>query len=203
MICEIMKRRLSIWSLPAWEWFSTVRKPRKWLQSIASSEMSTYQTALTIFKSAKGENPRNHGFSLRSTCKFVPQDREVERTKVVLQATFEYLREPTSWNSTWGDCQWIHWNLCYMRVRGRTNESYCSFKNAIDMLRVLGGKKPAFFGIVLNQMGLVCVQQNAIIEAAELFEEARSVLEQDCSPSHPDTLGVCSNLAGVYDAMGR
>jgi hypothetical protein len=55
----------------------------------------------------------------------------------------------------------------------------------------------------LNQMGLACVQLFKIDEAAQLFEEARAVLEQECGASHPDTLGVYSNLAAIYDAMGR
>ncbi|KAI9384562.1 hypothetical protein POPTR_012G080100v4 [Populus trichocarpa] len=86
---------------------------------------------------------------------------------------------------------------------GDYSESYNSFKNAISKLRSSGEKKSAFFGIALNQMGLACAQRNAINEAAELFEEAKIVLEQECGPYHPDTLGVYSNLAGTYDATGR
>jgi hypothetical protein len=52
-------------------------------------------------------------------------------------------------------------------------------------------------------MGLACVQCYAINEAADLFKEARSILEKEYGPHHPDTLGVYSNLAGTYDAMGR
>ncbi|WOL02917.1 hypothetical protein Cni_G11636 [Canna indica] len=88
-------------------------------------------------------------------------------------------------------------------IRGNYVESYASFKSAITKLRACGEKKSAFFGIALNQMGLACVQRYAINEAAELFEEAKTILEQECGPYHPDTLGVYSNLAGTYDAMGR
>jgi tetratricopeptide (TPR) repeat protein len=88
-------------------------------------------------------------------------------------------------------------------MMGNYSESYNSFKNAISKLRASGEKKSAFFGIALNQMGLSCVQRYAINEAAELFEEAKIILEQECGPYHPDTLGVYSNLAGTYDAMGR
>ncbi|KAJ0781561.1 putative tetratricopeptide-like helical domain superfamily [Helianthus annuus] len=43
-----------------------------------------------------------------------------------------------------------------------------------------------------------CVQLFKIDEAAELFEEAREILEQECSPCHQDTLGVYSNhLSGL------
>ncbi|CAK9169359.1 unnamed protein product [Ilex paraguariensis] len=86
---------------------------------------------------------------------------------------------------------------------GNYSESYSCFQNAISKLRACGEKKSAFFGIALNQMGLACVQRYAINEAAELFEEAKSILEQEYGPHHPDTLGVYSNLAGAYDAVGR
>ncbi|KAK8938535.1 hypothetical protein KSP39_PZI010858 [Platanthera zijinensis] len=81
--------------------------------------------------------------------------------------------------------------------------SYTAFKSTIEKLRACGEKKSAFYGIALNQMGLACVQRYAINEAAELFEEAKAVLEQEYGPYHPETLGVYSNLAGTYDAMGR
>ncbi|KAK4735426.1 hypothetical protein R3W88_009687 [Solanum pinnatisectum] len=86
---------------------------------------------------------------------------------------------------------------------GKYSESYNSFKSAISKLRASGEKKSAFFGVALNQMGLACVQRYAINEAVELFEESKGILEQEYGPYHPETLGVYSNLAGTYDAVGR
>ncbi|KAF8408268.1 hypothetical protein HHK36_007417 [Tetracentron sinense] len=86
---------------------------------------------------------------------------------------------------------------------GNYHGSYTCFKNAISKLRASGEKKSASLGIALNQMGLVCVQCYAINEAADMFEEAKIILEQEYGPYHPDTLGVYTNLAGTYDAMGR
>ena len=86
---------------------------------------------------------------------------------------------------------------------GRYADSRNSFESAVGKLRASGERKSAFFGVLLNQMGLACVQLFKIDEAAQLFEEARTVLEQECGATHPDTLGVYSNLAAIYDAMGR
>ncbi|KAJ9564160.1 hypothetical protein OSB04_000126 [Centaurea solstitialis] len=91
--------------------------------------------------------------------------------------------------------------LYYMM--GSYKQSYDCLKTAISKLRVVGEKKSALFGVALNQMGLACVQIHSINEAADLFEEARGILETEYGPHHPDTLGVYSNLAGTYDAMGR
>ncbi|EXC20285.1 hypothetical protein L484_020503 [Morus notabilis] len=88
-------------------------------------------------------------------------------------------------------------------MMGNYSDSYNTFKSAVTKFRASAEKKSALFGIALNQMGLACVQRYSINEAAELFEEARSILEKEYGPYHPDTLGVYSNLAGTYDAMGR
>ncbi|KAL2524928.1 Tetratricopeptide repeat (TPR)-like superfamily protein [Abeliophyllum distichum] len=88
-------------------------------------------------------------------------------------------------------------------VVGRYEESWSSFESAVAKLRASGERKSAFFGVVLNQMGLAGVQLFKIDEAAELFEEAREILERECGPYHQDTLGVYSNLAATYDAIGR
>lgn len=86
---------------------------------------------------------------------------------------------------------------------GRYAEARNSFESAIAKLRANGERKSAFFGIVLNQMGLACVQLYKIDEATRLFEEARKIVEQEYGPCHSDTLGIYSNLAATYDAMGR
>ncbi|CAH8360904.1 unnamed protein product [Eruca vesicaria subsp. sativa] len=88
-------------------------------------------------------------------------------------------------------------------MMGNYPESYNIFKSAVSKFRNSGEKKTALFGIALNQMGLACVQRYAINEAADLFEEAKGILENEYGPYHPDTLAVYSNLAGTYDAMGR
>ncbi|XP_014524135.1 protein KINESIN LIGHT CHAIN-RELATED 1 [Vigna radiata var. radiata] len=86
---------------------------------------------------------------------------------------------------------------------GRYMEAWKSFENAITKLRASGEKKSTFFGIVLNQMGLACVQLYKIVDAAKHFEEARTILEREYGTYHSDTLGVYSNLAATYDALGR
>ncbi|XP_028767599.1 protein KINESIN LIGHT CHAIN-RELATED 1 isoform X2 [Neltuma alba] len=86
---------------------------------------------------------------------------------------------------------------------GKFKEAQDSFQSAITKLRASGERNSAFFGVLLNQMGLACVQLYKIGEAAKLFEEAREILEQECGTYHLDTLGVYSNLAATYDALGR
>ncbi|XP_034709958.1 protein KINESIN LIGHT CHAIN-RELATED 1 [Vitis riparia] len=86
---------------------------------------------------------------------------------------------------------------------GRYGEARSSFESAVAKLRASGERKSPFFGVVLNQMGLASVQLFKIDEAVELFEEARGILERECGPCHQDTIGVYTNLAATYDAMGR
>ena len=203
-----------------------------------------YQKALTVFKSAKGENHPavasvfvrladlyNKTGKLRDSKSYcenalriyekpVPgtTPEEIASGLTDISAIYESMNEPEQalkllqkalkiYNDAPGQQSTIAGIEAQMGVvyymTGNYAASYASFKNAVAKLRASGEKKSAFFGIALNQMGLACVQRYAINEAADLFEEARSILEQEYGPYHEDTLGVYSNLAGAYDAMGR
>ncbi|XP_017238441.1 protein KINESIN LIGHT CHAIN-RELATED 2 [Daucus carota subsp. sativus] len=83
------------------------------------------------------------------------------------------------------------------------SESYKCLKNAIAKFRSVGDNKSALFATTLNQLGLACLRLDVLDEAANMFEEARSILEAEYGPYHPDSLGVYRNLSGTYDAMGR
>lgn len=88
-------------------------------------------------------------------------------------------------------------------VLGRYEEAFMAFKNSVSKLRAAGERRSALLGILLNQMGLACLGLNEIWHSADLFEEAKSIFEEIWGTQHADTLVVSSNLAGVYDALGR
>ncbi|KAL9330045.1 hypothetical protein ACSQ67_005048 [Phaseolus vulgaris] len=204
----------------------------------------SYQKALTVFKSAKGENHPSVASvfvrladlyhrtgklresksycenALRIYSKPVPGTtaEEIAGGLTEVSAVFESVDEPEEalkllsramkllddkpgQQSTIAGIE-ARMGVMYYMI-GRYEDSRNSFESAVAKLRASGERKSAFFGVVLNQMGLACVQLFKIDEAAELFEEARGILEQECGPCHQDTLGVYSNLAATYDAMGR
>ncbi|GFY83143.1 tetratricopeptide repeat (TPR)-like superfamily protein [Actinidia rufa] len=204
----------------------------------------SYQKALTVFKSAKGENhPSVASVFVRladlynkigkfreskSYCEnvlriyakpgpgipseeiasglidisaiYVSMNEPEQAIKLLQKALKIYSNAPGQLSTTAGIEAQIG-VLHYMMEN--YSDSYESFKSAISKFRETGERKSALFGVALNQMGLACVQLYAIGEAADLFEEARSVLESEYGPYHHETLGVYSNLAGTYDAMGR
>ncbi|KAK4796458.1 hypothetical protein SAY86_028784 [Trapa natans] len=204
----------------------------------------SYQKALTVFKSSKGENHPSVASvyvrlaelyhktgklresksycenALRIYMKPVPGTTaeeiagglteisaiyetvdEPEEALKLLQKSMKLLEDKPGQQNTIAGIEARTGVMLYMI--GRFEEARSSFESAVVKLRACGERKSAFFGVVLNQMGLACVQLFKIDEAAELFEEARSILELECGPCHQDTLGVYSNLAATYDAMGR
>jgi tetratricopeptide (TPR) repeat protein len=78
-----------------------------------------------------------------------------------------------------------------------------AFNSAAKKLKKGGMRKTALLGMLLNQMGVACIEVGDVEQAAGLFLEAKSVLEETCGPHHLDTLDVSTNLAGSYDALGR
>ncbi|XP_057518951.1 protein KINESIN LIGHT CHAIN-RELATED 1 [Amaranthus tricolor] len=204
----------------------------------------SYQKALTVFKSSKGENHPSVASvfvrladlyyktgklresksycenALRIYNKPVPGTtqeeiagglsdiaavyesvNEPEEALRLLQRAMKMLEDKAGQQNTIAGLE-ARMGVMYYMV-GKYGEALSSFESAVAKLRASGERKSAFFGVLLNQMGLACVQLFKIDQAAELFEEARAVLEQECGPCHQDTLGVYSNLAATYDAMGR
>ncbi|KAL8170710.1 hypothetical protein V2J09_022514 [Rumex salicifolius] len=204
----------------------------------------SYQKALTVFKSSKGENHPSVASvyirladlyyktgklresksycenALRIYNKPVPGTTQEEiagglsdiaaiyesvnepaEAQKLLQRSLKLLEDKPGQQSSIAGMEARMGVMHYML--GKYGEALSSFEAAVAKLRACGERKSAFFGVLLNQMGLACVQLFKIDEAAELFEEARAILEQECGPCHQDTLGVYSNLAATYDALGR
>ncbi|CAI0398643.1 unnamed protein product [Linum tenue] len=160
------------------------------------------ENALRIYeKPAPGIPPEEIATGLTDISAIYESMNELEQAIKLLEKALKIYSDAPGQQSTMAGIEAQMGVIYYMM--GSYSESYDSFKSAVAKLRTSGERKSAFFGIALNQMGLACVQRFAINEAVELFEEAKDVLEHECGPEHPDTLGVYSNLAGTYDAMGR
>ncbi|KAK4365521.1 hypothetical protein RND71_016879 [Anisodus tanguticus] len=124
----------------------------------------SYQKALTVFKSSKGDN---HPSLFNES---------EEALKLLLKA-MKLLEDKPGQQSTIAGIE-AQMGVMYYMV-GRYEEAHSSFENAVAKLWAGGERKSAFFGVVLNQMGLSFVQLFKIDEATELFEEARQILEQE------------------------
>ncbi|KAG2655386.1 hypothetical protein PVAP13_1KG008100 [Panicum virgatum] len=160
------------------------------------------ENALRVYaKPAPGAAPDEIAGGLMEIAAIYEALGDLDEALKLLQRALKLLEDsPGQWSTVAGiEAQM---GVLYYMI-GRYADSRNSFESAVGKLRASGERKSAFFGVLLNQMGLACVQLFKIDEAAQLFEEARSVLEQECGATHPDTLGVYSNLAAIYDAMGR
>ncbi|VAI41658.1 unnamed protein product [Triticum turgidum subsp. durum] len=160
------------------------------------------ENALRVYaKPAPGAAPDEVAGGLMEIAAIYEALGDLDEALKLLQRALKLLEDsPGQWSTVAGiEAQM---GVLYYMI-GRYADSRNSFESAVSKLRASGERKSAFFGVLLNQMGLACVQLFKIDEAAQLFEEARAVLEQECGASHPDTLGVYSNLAAIYDAMGR
>ncbi|CAL5203331.1 unnamed protein product [Lathyrus oleraceus] len=160
------------------------------------------ESALKIYENPMpGVTPEEIASGLTNLSCIYESMNEVEQALKLLQKALEIYNDAPGQQGAIAGIEAQIGVMNYML--GNYTESYNTLKNAISKLRAIGEKKSSFFGIALNQLGLACVQRYALNEAIELFEEAKSILEQELGPYHPETLGVCSNLAGTYDAIGR
>lgn len=160
------------------------------------------ENALRIYiKPLPGITPEEIASGLTEISAIYEAVNEPEEAMKLLQKAMKLLGDNPAHRGTIAGME-AQMGLIFYMV-GKHAEARSSFSSAIAKLPSSGERKSAFFGILLNQMGLACVQLYKIDEASRLFEEARKILEQEYGPFHSDTLGIYSNLAATYDAMGR
>ncbi|XP_022985434.1 protein KINESIN LIGHT CHAIN-RELATED 1-like [Cucurbita maxima] len=160
------------------------------------------ENAMRIYsKPVPGTSPEEIAGGLTGVSAIYESVGEAEEALKLLQKAMKMLEDNPGQHSTIAGIE-ARMGVMFYLV-GRYEDARIAFESAISKLRATGERKSAFFGVVLNQMGLACVQLFKIDEAVELFEEARGILEQECGNCHQDTIGVYSNLAATYDAMGR
>nr|GEW45651.1 protein kinesin light chain-related 1 [Tanacetum cinerariifolium] len=174
------------------------------LMALICEAKGDYETALEHLHRqhlfVPGTTPEDIASGMTEISAIYESFNEPDEALRLLQKSMKLLEDKPGQQSTIAGVEARMGVMFYMV--GRYEEARGSFESAVTKLRASGERKSAFFGVVLNQMGLACVQLFKIDEAAELFEEAREILEQECGPCHQDTLGVYSNLAATYDALG-
>ncbi|KAH7289634.1 hypothetical protein KP509_30G012300 [Ceratopteris richardii] len=166
-------------------------------------ESKTYcESALRIYgKPNAGHSPDELASGLTEIASVFENMGEREQALFLLQRALDILEALPGQQSAVAGVE-AQMGVLYYYL-GKYEESFLVFKSAVSKLQSTGEKKSAQLGIVLNQMGLACVGLNEIWSAADTFEESRRILEEAYGPHHTETLAVCSNLAGAYDALGR
>ncbi|KAJ1384463.1 Tetratricopeptide-like helical domain superfamily [Sesbania bispinosa] len=160
------------------------------------------ESALRIYENPMpGVTPEEVASGLTSVATIYESMNELEQALKLLRKALAIYNDAPGQQGTIAGIEAQMGVMYYML--GNYTESYNTLKTSISKLRAIGEKKSSFIGIALNQMGLACVQRYDLSEATALFEEAKSILEHEYGPYHPETLGVYSNLAGTYDAIGR
>lgn len=166
-------------------------------------ESKTYcESALRIYgKPNAGHSPDELASGLTEIASVFESMNEREQALFLLQRALDILEALPGQQSAVAGVE-AQMGVLYYYL-GKFEEAFLAFKSAVSKLRSSGEKKSVQLGIVLNQMGLACVGLNEIWHAADTFEESRRILEEIYGPHHGETLAVCSNLAGAYDALGR
>lgn len=160
------------------------------------------ENALNIYgKQGSGHNPNDIASGLADVAAVYEQMNEKDTAILLLQRALTIQESLPGQQAAMGGIEAQMGILYYMMEK--FVPALDAFKSATCKLRDGGLEKTPLLGMLLNQMGITCVEIGDIEQAAELFENSRSILEDTYGPCHLDTLDVCTNLAGSYDALGR
>jgi tetratricopeptide (TPR) repeat protein len=160
------------------------------------------ENAIQVYgKQGSGHNPNDIASGFADVAAVYEQMNEKDAAILLLQRALKIQESLPGHQAAIGGIEAQMGILYYMMEK--YGPALDAFKGAACKLRDGGLEKTPLLGMLLNQMGITCVELGDVEQAADLFENSRSILEDTYGPYHLDTLDVCTNLAGSYDALGR
>ncbi|KAF3618078.1 putative protease Do-like 1, chloroplastic-like [Capsicum annuum] len=175
-----------------------------------------YQKALTMFKSTKGKNHRSVASVYKRLADLYNKIGKFRESKSYCENALQiYIKTVPGSHPKEIVSGLVDVSVFYESIN-EPDQALELLRKAIKVYRNTPGQQRTIAGIEA-QIGILHYilgeyvesyysLKNALYaknEAADLFEEARTIFETECGPYHADTLGIYSNLAGTYDAMGR
>uniref|UniRef100_M8C0Z9 Nephrocystin-3 n=1 Tax=Aegilops tauschii TaxID=37682 RepID=M8C0Z9_AEGTA len=176
----------------------------------------SYQKALTVLKSARGDDHPSVASVFVRLADLYHRTGKLRESKSYCENALRVYAKPAPGAAPDEVAGGLMEIAAIYEALGDLDEALKLLQRALKLLEDSPGQWStvagieAQMGVLYYMIGRYADSRNSfesalfkIDEAAQLFEEARAVLEQECGASHPDTLGVYSNLAAIYDAMGR
>ncbi|KAF2313486.1 hypothetical protein GH714_011218 [Hevea brasiliensis] len=162
----------------------------------------SYQKALTVFKSSKGDNHPSVASVFVRLADLYNRTGKLRESKSYCENALRIYAKPVPGTTPEEIASGLTEISAIYESVDEPEEALKLLQKAMKLLEDKPGQQSTIAGIEAR-MGVMFYMLFKIDEAAELFEEARGILEQECGPCNQDTLGVYSNLAATYDAMGR
>ncbi|KAG2660961.1 hypothetical protein PVAP13_1KG470900 [Panicum virgatum] len=175
----------------------------------------SYQKALTVFKTSKGENHATVASVFVRLADLYNKTGKLRESKSYCENALKIYQKPIPGTSLEEIATGLTDVSAIYETMNEHEQALKLLQKALKMYNNSAGQQSTIAGIEAQMGVLHYILGNyaesydsfksaiAKLRTCELFEEARTALEQEYGPYHPDTLGVYSNLAGTYDAMGR
>ncbi|KAF3319890.1 nephrocystin-3-like protein [Carex littledalei] len=86
-------------------------------------------------------------------------------------------------------------------LTGKVSEAVGYLESAVERMKESFGPKHFGVGYIYNNLGAAYMELERPQTAAQMFAQAKDVMEVSLGPHHADTIGTCQSLANAYSAM--
>jgi tetratricopeptide (TPR) repeat protein len=83
------------------------------------------------------------------------------------------------------------------------SEAVPYLEGAVERMKESFGPKHFGVGYIYNNLGAAYMEMERPQTAAQMFAQAKDVMDVSLGPHHADTIEVCQSLANAYSAIGR
>ncbi|KAJ3672179.1 hypothetical protein LUZ60_006900 [Juncus effusus] len=158
------------------------------------------QNARQILGEKEFENPDRVSEAYVEIASLYESLNEFETAILVLKKSFDMIeRLPHQQHLEGNVSAKIGWLLL---LTGKVQESVPFLESAVERMKESFGPKHFGVGYIYNNLGAAFMEMGRFQSAAQMFAQAKDVLDLALGPQHVDSVEACQSLANAYSAMG-
>ncbi|KAJ3689100.1 hypothetical protein LUZ61_018264 [Rhynchospora tenuis] len=158
------------------------------------------ESALQILKEKEDESPESVSEAYVEIASVYENLNEFEKAIDVLKRGVEIIeRLPCQQHLEGNISAKVGWLLL---LTGKVSEAVTYLESAVERMKESFGPKHFGVGYIYNNLGAAYMELDRPQTAAQMFAQAKDIMDVSLGPHHADSIQACQSLANAYSAMG-
>ncbi|KAJ4744688.1 Tetratricopeptide repeat (TPR)-like superfamily protein [Rhynchospora pubera] len=156
--------------------------------------------AQQIFKEKEDDSPESVSEAYVEIGSVYEALNEFDKAIDILKRSLEIIeRLPCKQHLEGNTSAKIGWLLL---LTGKVSEAVTYLESAVERMKESFGPKHFGVGYIYNNLGAAYMELDRPQTAAQMFAQAKEIMDISLGPHHADSIQACQSLANAYSAMG-
>ncbi|KAJ1694649.1 hypothetical protein LUZ63_011347 [Rhynchospora breviuscula] len=156
--------------------------------------------AQQIFKEKEDDSPGSVSEAYVDIASVYEALNEFDKAIDILKRSLEIIeRLPCQQHLEGNTSAKVGWLLL---LTGKVSEAVTYLESAVERMKESFGPKHFGVGYIFNNLGAAYMELDRPQTAAQMFTQAKDIMDVSLGPHHADSIQACQSLANAYSAMG-